>query len=167
MVDLTTVVFRGIAVCLILAGQVGLAVWFGADTHRTTEPGVVTRGELLAGGLGDFVGRTVVITGTAVGVDPVRIELQDGAGDLTLTLSGLKTPVSVGDRVRVRGEVTAGGTVRVTRAFAVPQWGIRYVWSVSALAGLWVLVRLVRGWRVDTIPSLVPVDQTSRDRECE
>lgn len=165
MVEFSTL-FRVVAACLLVAGQVGLAVWFGTDTYLTTESDVVTRGELLAGDE-DFVGRTLVVTGTAVGVDPVRIELRDRETGVTLTLLGLSSPVSVGDRVRVRGEIVAAGTVRVARAFVVPQWGLWYVWGVSTLAVLWVLARLVRGWRVDAAPSLVPGDRPSRGREGE
>jgi len=58
-------------------------------------------------------------------------------------------PVGVGDRVRVKGEIVATRTVRASEAFAVPRWGLWYASSVSFLAGLWVLWRLVHQWRVD------------------
>lgn len=166
MVNLSSLFLRGAIIGLLLAGQVGLAVWFGADVHRTTDPETVTRGDLLAGGE-DFVGQTIVVTGSVVQVDPVQIELQEDGTRVRLTILALEPSVSVSDRVRVRGEMVAADTVHASQATVVPRWRLWYVWGISFLAGLWVILRLARQWRVDAELSLVPRNRHKRDNETD
>lgn len=83
---------------------------------------------------------------------------------------------AVGDELWVYGVVestrdTGTGTeatVRALNAFVVPRSGLQYAYVVSALAGLWVLYRLVRGWRLDTGRwGLIPREEDSRGEHHE
>jgi hypothetical protein len=78
---------------------------------------------------------------------------------------------AVGDELWVYGVVkltrdTGTGTeaiVRSLNAFVVPCSGRQYAHAVFALAGLWVLCRPVRGWRLDTEAwGLIPREAHSR-----
>lgn len=96
-----------------------------------------------------LVGREVLLTGTVVSTDPAVLEIARGGRVMRLVLRDLAASPAVGDRVQVHGTVRPGRVVEVIDAVVVPRSGLRYAWSVSFLAGLWVLGRLVRFWRID------------------
>jgi hypothetical protein len=60
------------------------------------------------------------------------------------------------------GTLTDSETIRASNSFAVPPSGAVYTYSISFLAGLWVLVRLVRQWRFDLRHGLVRRTRTLR-----
>ena len=66
---------------------------------------------------------------------------------MTITDSELRP--DVGDKVRVFGTLTDPRTIQSQYAFVVPPSGHWSAWSVSFLAGLWVLARLIAQWTVD------------------
>jgi hypothetical protein len=72
-----------------------------------------------------------------------------------VTVTGVAHPVAEGDTLRLFGTLIDPETVRVTRSFAVPPSGATYTYSVSFLAGLWVLGRLLSHWRLDPTRGLV------------
>lgn len=68
---------------------------------------------------------------------------------MQLTVTDLTIPVTEDEELRVYGVVEADHTIRAIRAFTVPPTGQWYAWAVSFLAGIWVLARLIRYWRID------------------
>lgn len=93
----------------------------------------------------EYLGERVAAAGFVQETDPLVIE----ASNARITVTGSDLSPEVGDKVRVYGVLTEPRTIDAIHAFAVPPGGLWYTWSVSFLAGLWVLGRLVRHWRFD------------------
>jgi hypothetical protein len=96
----------------------------------------------------------VAVGGRIVDTDPVVIDTWHDGEDLTrLTVVGLDPDVGVreGATLRVFGTVEPDRTLRAANAFVVPPIGRWYSWSISFLAGLWVLGRIVRRFRIDRV----------------
>lgn len=148
---------RLVALCVLFALLVVVAVGFGASTARGPWPGQTPTVDHLATTGDAYVGQPVHVSGTVVRTDPVvvaaRYERWTGeryrTGVLGFTVTGLTTPVAPGQALQVYGTLTAEGTIRARNGVVVPFRNIGFMYGVSALAGLWVLVRLVRGWTVD------------------
>lgn len=96
-----------------------------------------------------YIGDSVVTGGIVQQVSPLIIKIETTQGPREMTIVDTALRPEVGDKVRVFGTLTAAGTVRSLNAFAVPRTGRWYAWSISFLAGLWVLTRLVRHWTID------------------
>ncbi|ERG95779.1 MAG: hypothetical protein J07HQW2_02239 [Haloquadratum walsbyi J07HQW2] len=96
-----------------------------------------------------YIGDTVVTGGIVQQVSPLIIELETTQGQREITITDSAFRPEVGDKVRVFGTLTAAGRVQSQSGFAVPQTGRWYAWGISFLAGLWVLTRLIRHWRID------------------
>jgi hypothetical protein len=145
---------RGVAVVALLGVLFGLCLWFGtlAPDHTvgaypdSTDVGVAPA---------EYVGTPVDVGGTVVSTAPVVVELDYGTGSRRVTVTGVSHPVSQGDTLRVFGTLTEPGVIRATNSFAVPPAGATYTYTVSFLAGLWVLGRLALGWRLDDDRGLV------------
>ncbi|WP_248896704.1 hypothetical protein [Haloplanus halobius] len=144
---------RGIAIALLLALLGGLCVQYGAltpapESHRYPGNGHVASGDVAPGD-------RVVLAGTVRSVDGERaiIELDDGPPIVVRELRdgavGDATPTP-GDDVWFAGVVRPDGSVTVERALVRAPWEITYLYSVSALGALLLLVRFVRTWRFDT-----------------
>jgi len=84
-----------------------------------------------------------------VSTDPLVVYESFQYRDVRLTVEGADVDASVGDRLSVFGVLEPDGVLRAERAYTVPDSGLQYAYTVSALAGLGVLVRLFRGWRID------------------
>lgn len=48
------------------------------------------------------------------------------------------------------GIARTDGTVHAQRSIVVPSTNFLYMYGVSAIAGLWVLGRLIQGWTIET-----------------
>lgn len=134
-------------VCLLLTVLVGEFVWYGA--YPPPDPYVNLSGTLLAEGYDRFVGQRALVTASVVSTDPVVLLLDPDDTAVRLTVTGVDRPVVVGDRLRVAGVVQPGYEVRATDFIVVPRWGTTYTYVISAVAALWVLLRVVRQWRLD------------------
>lgn len=145
---------RVVVVAVLLVGQAGLLIGFGSvERHASMDR--LTNADLVDGS--DPTGRTVIVTGTIVEFNPIQLRLNGPGESVTLTVSELNTPVSVDDRVQIRGRMTGPRTIRADRAIVVPEWGLWYTWTISFLAGLWVFARIIRQWQVDpNTLSIVP-----------
>jgi hypothetical protein len=144
-------VARVVAVVVLLGALFSLTVWYGSLSPDPTV-GAYPGTEELAGDYDRYLGERVAIGGRIVGTEPVVIVAEYGVdSELRLRVVGLDDSVRPvkGDQLRVFGTVEPGRTVRALNAFTVPAWGIRYMLSVSFLAGLWMLGRIIRYWRVD------------------
>lgn len=153
---------RLVGIALLILGQTGLLIWYGHGVDGIDRSSTVTRGDLLTGD-DSFVGRTVVVTGSVVEVSPVYIEITGSGRTVRLRIDDLEPRVSIGDQLRVRGEMVGPGTVSSQAAFAVPRWGLWYVYGVSSVAVVWVLARVARAWRFDRETfSVVPRNRSGR-----
>lgn len=95
-----------------------------------------------------FFGDAIVMGGFVQQVSPLVIKVETTYGTHGVTITDSELRPEVRDRVRVFGTLTDPRTIRSHHAFVVPQGGLWYTWSVSFLAGLWVLGRLIQ-WTID------------------
>jgi hypothetical protein len=158
-----------------LALQVGLLVWGGRLVGTVDSRGLPTEYSLAAAP-DRYAGEEVVVTAEVVSTDPLVVADSFQYRDVRVTVVDADVDAAVGDDLRVYGVVestrdTGTGTeatVRALNAFVVPRSGLQYAYVVSALAGLWVLYRLVRGWRLDTGRwGLIPREEDSRGEHHE
>lgn len=156
---------RGIVLLALLGGLFGLCGWYGS-LEPAPAVGAYPGAAEIGTDANRYVGERVAVGGEVVAVSPPVIDTEYGVGrTVTLRLVGLDDSIQFeeGDSLRVYGVLQTGRTVRVLRAFAVPWYGRWYTWSVSFLAGLWVLARIVRSWRLDRQAWVL----RRRQRECE
>ncbi|KAB1198972.1 hypothetical protein GJR99_11980 [Haloferax sp. MBLA0078] len=97
-----------------------------------------------------WVGEQASLAGTVVETDPVTITDEYRAGEhVTLQVVGADVDAQQGDRLAVFGVVEEDHTIRALNAYTVPPSNYLYMYAVSFVAGVWVLGRLVRTWRLD------------------
>ncbi|WP_458204551.1 hypothetical protein [Haladaptatus sp. NG-SE-30] len=136
----------------------GLTVWFGTLTPAP-ELGVYPSEEHLATDYDHYRGQKVTVSGTVVETDPMTIDAEYGADEhVQFTITNLAIDANEGDNLRVYGTVGPDHTIQSHNAVAVPPSGHVYTYSISFLAGLWVLGRIIRFWRLD------PTDWTLKRR---
>ncbi|WP_396611629.1 hypothetical protein ACH9L7_15745 [Haloferax sp. S1W] len=142
---------RRLAGILLLMGfLVALMVAFGALSPNPAV-GAYPEGEHLDANYNAWVGEKAALWGTVVETDPLVIEDEYGAGkSVHVELTDTSIDVPLGDRIAVYGVVEPDHTIRVLNAYPIPATNYLYMYAVSFLAGLWVLTRLVRTWRLDT-----------------
>lgn len=147
---LTTVRGRLGLLLTLVALLFGLAVWYGSLAPAPAL-GAYPSQEHLATDYDRYLGERVTVDGSVQTTDPVTITAEYGAGQtIRLTVTGLSTSVSEGETLRVYGVVEPDSTIRAINAFTVPRRGLWYTWTVSFVAGLWVLGRIIRYWKLDT-----------------
>jgi len=149
------------AVVALLAVLFGLCVWFGT-LAPAPEVGAYPDSDDIGPSPTEYVGTDVEIGGRVVATEPVVVELSYGTASRRVTVTDVSHPVTEGDTLRVFGTLTDSETIRASNSFAVPPSGAVYTYSISFLAGLWVLVRLVTQWRVDSRRGLVRRTRTLR-----
>ncbi len=107
-------------------------------------------GEALGHDYATFQGDSVEVGGTVVGTDPVVIEVDYAAdGQFSLTVLHVEEPVAVGQELRVFGTAGPDRTITARETVVVSSWETYYAWGASFIAGVWVLGRFLRGWRLD------------------
>jgi len=96
----------------------------------------------------EYVDERVTLSGTVVATEPLVLETRDGdGGTATFTvLADRRRPVDT--QLNVLGRARPDGQIRAIRTFAVDSGGLVYTYVSSAVAGLWVLIRLLRRWRL-------------------
>ncbi|WP_318568753.1 hypothetical protein [Salinigranum marinum] len=145
---------QAVAVVVLLGVLFGLCVWFGSLAPDPTV-GAYPDASDIGPSPAEYVGTDVEIGGRVVATDPVVIELSYGTASRRVTVTDVSHPVAEGDTLRVFGTVRESGAVRATNSFAVSPAGALYTYSISFLAGLWVLARLATQWRFDPARGLV------------
>ena len=110
----------------------------------------------LAASDGAHVGQHVEVNGEFVRTDPVVVtEYERWTGDryrtgvLGFTVTDLETTVSPCRSIQVYGTLTSEGQIEAANGVVVPVGNVLYMYGISALASVWVLARLARGWTVD------------------
>lgn len=147
--SLTAPTARAVIAGALLALLVGLAVWYGSLAPNPAM-GAYPGDDDLAADYDRYVGEHVTVGGRVVATDPVVMHARvDAQTTLELTITDTPGGVAVGDHVRVFGVVEPGATIRAIRVIAQPPTRVWYAYTVSFLAGLWVLGRLVRDWTID------------------
>lgn len=147
---------RSVAVVVLLAVLFALMVGFGAATPDPAL-GDYPAGNELARDYDGHVGDDVQVTGTVTETAPVEIAVEyeyvaDGerySGVISLTVRDLDTAVAVGESLQVYGPLGPERTIVAENSVSVPATNYTAMYLVSALAGLWTLGRLARGWRLD------------------
>lgn len=144
-----SVVARSLAIVVLLGALLGLMVWYG-----TLEPApgqwVFAGSEELGAEYEAYVGERVLLIGTVTDIDPVRIRLSYGNGKtLHVTVVNLDTTTTPGDRLALYGVAAPDHSIRTINAYTIPSANYVSMYLLSFLAGLWALVRIIRGWRVD------------------
>lgn len=96
-----------------------------------------------------FLGDRVVVHGRVVATDPTVVRVPYGpAGSVDVTVVDAPTP-SPGTPVEVFGVLTEDRRVRATNVLIRSDAGRWYAYTVSFVAGLWTLSRILRDWRFD------------------
>jgi hypothetical protein len=154
------------ALLVLLATLFALVVWFGT-VGPAPALGSYPGNDAIGNDYDSYVGERVAVGGTVRTTDPVTIAVEHGSGErVRLTVTGLAIPVEKGEYLRVFGVARPDRTIRARNAFTVPRGGRWYAYVVSALAGCWVLSRIVRYWRIETDTwTLEPRESPRRWRE--
>lgn len=122
-----------------------------------------------------YVGDRVALGGIVVETDPVVIATRaSGYGRFTVvnadeSLQQSAGPLEEGDRVTAFGALADESTLDAERTITSEPQETLYMVGVSFVAGCWVLVRLVRGWRFDRarvafVPRSATATSASPDR---
>jgi len=140
---------RVLAIGLLLGLLFGLSVWHGTLAPNATD-GRFPGPEAIAADGNSLGGDRVTVWGTVVATDPIVIETEPRGEPVRFTLTGQAVAgAPVGSSVGVHGRLQSATTVAVERALLQEAWELRYLYVISFVAGLWVLGRFLRGWRVD------------------
>ena len=140
---------RSILIGLLLTAQAGLIIYAG------TTPGAIREGGLLGElpGVPEYdllAADEIAVQADVVADEPVVGVIQTPTGAEQVRITGIEDEVSVGDRIRLRGERQADGSIRAKSVFVVSGGGLAYAYGISAAALCWVAYRVVRGWRIAT-----------------
>jgi hypothetical protein len=151
---------RGVAVVVLLAGLVGLAVWFGS-LGPAPAVGAYPQAEALGSDYDRYVGQRAAVAGTIVATDPPVLEAADEDGQpVRYRLAGVEQPLQRDDGFWGFFLVEPDHTLRVERGIRFTAADHAYARGISLLAGLWVLARVLRDWRVDhDAAGLVPAGE--------
>ena len=127
----------------------GLLVWAGTLSPADSPRGVPDEDEV-GPDRDAHVGERVTLSGTVVGTDPLVADVEYGTGEsFRATLVDADRSVSEGDQVSAFGTLESPSTLVVERVIVREPWELWYMYGVSFLGGLWVLVRTLRRWRFD------------------
>jgi len=139
-------------ISILLAGQMVLLPLF-AQQPVNQEAGVFPSENEFIVSSDRYIGERVVTGGVVKEISPIVIQIDTTQGKHRVSISGSELNAKRGDKIRVFGILTTPKTIRALNAFVVPQSGLWYTWTISFLAGLWVLLRLIRHWTIN-IPRL-------------
>ncbi|MUV88820.1 hypothetical protein GJ629_02045 [Halapricum sp. CBA1109] len=139
---------RVLSLSVLLGALFGLVVWYGTLQPAPGLGAYPDNSEFVAD-TEPYVGEQVTLTGTVVATDPLTVAVSDGQHTRELVVTGVSVTVESGETLRAFGTLTDRSTLRAESGFGVPPSGHYYAWTISFLAGLWVLARLVRHSRID------------------
>jgi len=141
---------RILLVLVLCAGQ-ALLVPLYAQQPVDRDSWVLPGNDDIADNPDQHDGQEVIVGGFVEETDPIVVRVQTKTGTHRITITGGEFAPEPGDKIRVHGTLveTDPLTVDTIHAFVVPQAGLWYTLGISFVAGLWVLGRLVRHWRVN------------------
>jgi hypothetical protein len=150
---------RALLVCLLLVVLFGTFVAYGS-LGPAPDRNVYPDTRDLADDYDRYVGDRVVVSGEVVSTDPLVVAATDGrGGEVKYRIVQTSKRPAVGEDLRVFGVARDGGVIAARDGFVVDDGGSVYAYGASALAGGWVLGRLVRRWRLDPEAGLVRRDR--------
>lgn len=150
---------RALLVCVLLVVLSGTLVAYGS-LDPAPERNVYPDTRDLADDYDRYVGDRVVVSGEVVSTDPLVVAASDGrGGEVEYRIVRTSKRPAVGEDLRVFGVAREGGVVAARDGFVVDASGSVYAYGASALAGGWVLGRLLRRWRLDPEAGLVRRDR--------
>ena len=127
--------------CLFLSGLLilGGSGWRGGPDPKATLP--VDEGH---------PGETVEASGVVVETDPIVLEIEGKDGPEYVRIEGV-TGVQKGGRLSVYGTITEGGVLEANpvRSTVQEPWEYAYMYLISLIGMSIVVVRGIRGWRID------------------
>lgn len=134
-------------VCFVVL-LAAIPFWFGA-LRPAPDEGAFPGPEDLSKNRDRYVGTNVVVRGTVVNTDPKRIQTRVNGQRFTFELQNISRPITAGDSLRVYGTLVDRDTILVRNSVVPPAGGYRYAVVASIGGGIWVLVRLIRHWRIN------------------
>jgi hypothetical protein len=96
-----------------------------------------------------YLGEQVAVEGIVRETEPIVIAVRASDRTARVTITSAAYAPEVGDKLQVYGTLIAPTTIESINGFAVRDSGLWYAWIISFLAGLWVLFRLIRHWKLD------------------
>lgn len=124
-----------------------LPIWYGS-LGPAPEMHAYPTGDDLARDYDHYIGDRVVVSGDVKTTDPLTIASEyDPSQTIELTIIGTSSSIQSGTELQVYGIVRGDRTIEAINTLAIPQRGFWYSYTVSFIAGLWVLGRIFRGWR--------------------
>ncbi|MFC5365320.1 hypothetical protein [Salinirubrum litoreum] len=150
---------RAFLVCVLLAVLFGACVAYGS-VGPAPERNVYPDHRDIADDYDRYVGDRVVVSGEVVSTDPLVVSASDGQGAETeyRIVESDRSP-AVGQSLWTFGVARPDSVIAANRGVVVPAYGSLYAYGASALAGGWVLGRVVRRWRLDPEAGLVRRDE--------
>lgn len=144
---------RVILILFLLTVLFSLLVVGGIDRPPAPELGIYPHTEEIAQQSTDYQNQSVSFVAQVVSTEPVIVRAtygtELGAKSIRLKITELGAIVNRGDRLQIFGVLIGPQTVRATNVVVVPQSGLWYVWVISFIAGLWILGRIIRHWKID------------------
>ena len=116
---------------------------FEPDPKQGNYPGT----EELIEDYDQYIGEKTDVTGRIVNTGPIRIEIEHGEKEKTLTITDIKEEVEKGDRLSVFGTVRQDNTIEAQNSFSVPFINYAYMYGISLVGATWIFVRIVKQWR--------------------
>lgn len=110
-------------------------------------------------------GEPIEVGGPIVATDPIQIEDEGQLFTIEGVTDHTDTTPTEGDQLIVYGTATDEQTIHADALIHRQPWELQYMYAVSLIAGLWVLIRFLRGWRLDrTTFGFEPRDTTDDTR---
>ncbi|WP_135366096.1 hypothetical protein [Halosimplex halophilum] len=139
-------------VLVVLVGCLGAAIVGFGSLGPHPDQGIPAGTGDVASGYDDYLGQQVHVYGTVVSTDPLQIRGESTLhGPVELTVDGYDGAAQEGDVLSVYGVLRPESTVEAIEVVRKPGGSYWRTRVLSAVAGLWVLMRLLRHWRIDLL----------------
>lgn len=145
-----SIVIRLVVLIILIALLAGNLHWYYISGPNPAMGHYPTGGHQLNADYDRYIGERFILDGEVVDTDPVVVRYGPADDPGLLTVTGLSTQPERGDRLRIFGIVRPNHTIEAINVVNLSQRRSWYVESVSLLAGIWVLGRILNHWRLDT-----------------
>ncbi len=138
--------YRILTASILIILLFSLFIWYGGikpDPDKGNYPG----SEQLIEDYDRYVGKKAEITGEVIDKDPIKIEIEHGNKKAGLTITGTNEDVEKGDRLTVFGTVKQNHTIESENSFSVPFLNYIYMYGISGIAAVWILIRIIKQWK--------------------
>lgn len=158
---------RVVVIFVLFTFLSSLLVLGGIDRQPAPELGAYPDCDNIVQQPDEYQNQQVTCGGQVVSTAPVviRAESETDAGINTtlLEITDIDTTLERGDTIQVFGVLTGPQTVQATTVVVHPRTGFWYARVISFIAGLWVLGRIIRHWKLDFgTGALLPRSDTSQ-----